>query len=152
MHMELSVVVDRPLAEVVAWASDFPFHLPRLGGGTLSLRQTSPGPPDLGSTLVSRLAILGLELQISGSITEWDWPHGAVFSFSGAGIRSGSVRVTMEATPEGTKLTRSVDLEPKRAYRLLWWIAWPFMKRRSEAGNRRLKRLLEARATEPGES
>jgi hypothetical protein len=58
--------------------------------------------------------------------------------------------MTLEATPEGTKLVRVLELEPKPTYKLLWWIAWPFMKRRSEAGNRRLERLLEAGATEPG--
>jgi len=150
MRLELSVVVDRPFDEVVAWAADFPFQLPRLGGGTLSLRQTSPGPLGLGSTFVSRMVILGFEVQISGSITEWDWPHGALFSFRGAGTRSGSIRVTLEATPGGTKVVRIGEIEPRPAYKLLWWIAWPFMKRRSEAGNRNLKRLLEAGRGEPG--
>jgi carbon monoxide dehydrogenase subunit G len=150
MRYEVSVVVDRPFDEVVAFVSDFPFNLPRLGGGTLSLRQTSPGPAGLGSTFQSRIAILGFEVRLSLTLTELDWPNAAVLSFTGAGTRSGHIRMTLEATSEGTKFIRVLELEPKPTYRLLWWIAWPFMKRRSEAGNRRLKRLLETGVTEPG--
>ncbi len=147
--MELSVAVDRPFDEVAAFMADFPFHLPRIGGGTLSLRQTSPGPVGLGSTFVSRMVILGFEVQISGAVTKWDWAHNILFSFTGAGTRSGLIRMTLEATPQGTRFTRLVEIEPRPAYKLLWWIAWPFMKHRSVAGNRRLKALLEA-GGEPG--
>jgi carbon monoxide dehydrogenase subunit G len=152
MRYEVSVVVNRPFDEVAAFVADFPFNLPRLGGGTLSLRQTSPGPVGLGSTFQSRILILGFETRISGTVTELDWPHRAVFSFTGAGTRSGDIWMTLEATAEGTRFVRAVEVEPRRAYKLLWWIAWPFMKRRSEAGNRRLKRLLETGETKPGES
>jgi len=60
--------------------------------------------------------------------------------------------MTFDPTTEGTRFVRAVELDPKPAYRMVWWIAWPFLRRRSEAGNRRLKQLLESGETEPGGS
>jgi hypothetical protein len=60
--------------------------------------------------------------------------------------------MTLDATEQGTRFVRAVDVDPKPAYKLFWWIAWPFMRRRSEAGNLRFKQLLESGETEPGGS
>jgi len=142
MRRETSVVVNRPIDEVWAFLAD-PFNLPRVTG-FLALRQTSPGPPGLGSTYRARGMILGFEVQISGAITEWDPPHTMAISVMGAGFRSGSLRLALEPAAAGTKVVRLSELEPRSTHKLLYWIAWPFIARRSRATDRNLKRLLEA--------
>lgn len=74
MRYEMRVTIRRPIEEVWAFMADL-FNMPRLRGVTLAIRQTSPGPIGLGSTVQSRAAILGFETGWSGAITEWDPPH-----------------------------------------------------------------------------
>lgn len=98
---EESIVIDRPIDVVWAFAND-PFHRPRWsGGGNLGHRQTSPGPMGLGSVMQSRAAIpiLGYETRIDSVITELDPPHAMTVSVSGphsGPFRSAASRLTME--------------------------------------------------------
>jgi carbon monoxide dehydrogenase subunit G len=143
MRTETTVVVNRPIDEVWAFLMD-PFNRPRVGGSWLGARWTSPGPPGLGSTYQGRVAILGFETRISGAIAEWDPPHNVALSMTGAGIRSGSLRGTLEATADGTKVVRVSELEPRPALKLFWWIVSPLVRRRSHLADQNMKRLLEA--------
>lgn len=143
MHLESSVVVNRPVEEVWAFATDM-FNLPRLGGGTLQLRQTTPGPIGVGATLHARGVILGFEGRVSGTITEWDPPHAFTVSARGAGIRSIFLRETYEVTAEGTKIVRVGEIERGPILKLLWLIVGPLLRRRWDAHTQNIKRLLEA--------
>lgn len=143
MRHETSVVVNRPVDEVWAFMTD-PFNVPRLGGGTLALRQTSPGPMGLGSTLQGRRVILGLETRMSGAITEWDPPRTVTISFVAAG-GSRSFRGALEPTLDGTKVVRVIEFEPQPILKLLWPIVGPFFRREWDAATQNFKRLLEAR-------
>jgi len=143
MRHETTVMVNRPIDEVWAFMTD-PFNVPRFGSMTLGFRQTSPGPVGLGSTGQGRMVILGFETRISVTVTEMDPPHTFAFSMTGAGIRSGSLRQTLEATADGTKVVRVAELEPRPALNLLFWIIWPLMTRRMDATIPKIKRFLEA--------
>jgi hypothetical protein len=145
VRAESSVVVNRPIDEVWAFATNF-FNYPR-AGGFLKLRQTSPGPMALGSTFQGRARFLGLERRIEGTVTEWDPPHVLAFAFSvaGMGIRSYSMRGTLEATTDGTRISRVSELEPRPTLRPLWWILLLYLRhRRMKATDQQLKRVLEA--------
>jgi len=143
MRHETSVMVNRPIDEVWAFMTD-PFNVPRFGSMTLGFRQTSPGPVGLGSTGQMRVAILGFETRIRVSVTEWDPPHTFAFSMTGAGIRSGSLRQTLEATADGTKVVRVSEFEPRGVLKLLWPIVGSFVRRRMDATIPKIKRFLEA--------
>ena len=90
------------------------------------------------------MAILGFETRISGAIAEWEPPHNAGLSMTGAGIRSGSLRGTLEATADGTKVVRVSELEPRPAFKLFWWVVSPLVRRRQHAADLNMKQLLEA--------
>ncbi len=143
MRYESSVVVNRPVEEVWAFMTD-PFNLPRFGSGMLGVRVTSPGSIGVGTTGHMRVVIFGLEARVSGAITEWDPPRAVAFSVKGAGFRSFSLRATLEATADGTKVVRVGEFEPQPALKLFWWIALPFLRRSAHAHNQNFKRLLEA--------
>jgi hypothetical protein len=147
MHMESSVVVNRPIDEVWAYMTNL-FNFPRGGGGGrfLRVRQTSPGPIALGSTLQGRLVVLGFERRFEGTVTESDPPHAGAIALSvvGMGLRSASLRLVLEATTDGTRVTRVSEFEPRPNLKPLWMILLLYLRRSSKARNQEIKRLIEA--------
>jgi len=142
MRSETSVVINRPIEEVWAFASD-PFNIPRWNITRTRVRQTSPGPIGLGTTFETRLVILGFALRSSSAITEWDPPHAYAWSGGGAGFQSLSVRGTFEPTAEGTEVEVVRVTEPGTILKLLWPIVGAYFRRLYVAAPRTLKRLLE---------
>jgi hypothetical protein len=143
--MESSVVINRPIEEV--WAFWNTFNFPRASRGFLGLRQTSPGPMALGSTLQGRVVILGFERRVELMVTEWDPPHAGTLSIEGAGIRSGLLGMTLEATAEGTRMVRTSEFEPRPVLKPLFWVLRPYFTRQAKATNQATKRLIEAEHT-----
>jgi len=142
-HHEFSGVINRPIEEVWAFVTDH-FNLPRLGRSLLGIRWTSPGPIGVGTTFEERVVIFGSERRITGAVVEWDPPHAAGLTLTGAGFRTVSVRLTLEATADGTNVVRSSEVDPRPAFGLLYWIVGPFLRRRGKAAFLKMKRLLEA--------
>ena len=140
---EVTMVVDRPIDEVAAFWQDFAFNLPRGRGITLGIRPTSAGPTRVGSTFQQRLSILGFETKSSGTIIEWDPPHGARIALNDEGIiRSGAIWISAESTPAGTKVTRGAEVEPRGLMKLVLPFIAPLLRRRIDAGNERLRQLF----------
>ena len=143
MRIESTVTVNCPIEEVWAFMAD-PFNIPRVGPAMLALRQTSPGPTGVGSVWEGRMVFLGSERRITAVVTEWDPPRAGAFSWRVAGMGSGSICLTLEATAEGTKVVRVVELEPRGFWKLLSPIVGPLFRRRGNADSRNIKRPLEA--------
>jgi hypothetical protein len=144
------VTINRPIEEVWAFWLDF-FNAPRIRGGMVGLRQTSPGPLAIGSTMHGRMIIFGFETKLSYTITDFDPPRGAAYTVTGRPFRSVLQRITMEATADGTHVVRSTELELRPAFRLLLWPFIPFVRRQRHASFQNLKRLLEAQPPVSGE-
>jgi len=147
-----SVVVDRPIDEVWAAVIDL-FNAPRIGRreGLLAIRQTSPGPLGVGSTLSERRVILGFETRLNYRVTEWDPPHAIASTMEGRPFRSFVSRFTLEAGPDGTRVLSTIEMELRPALKLLWPIVGPFIRRRRRAAFRDLNAflaILDARAPE----
>ena len=117
---------------------------PRFGSMTHGFRQTPPGPVGSAAPVRCEWRFLGFETRIRVSVTEWDPPHTFAFSMTGAGIRSGSLRQTLEATADGTKVVRVSEFEPRGVLKLLWPIVGSFVRRRMDATIPKIKRFLEA--------
>jgi len=141
--IETSVVIKRPIHEIWAFLSD-PFNMPRWRSGRLAVRVTSPSPVGVGSTVQHRIVFLGLETQITHTITEWDPPHAFAWSLRFPGLHSASERLTLEATADGTRVVRVHEGEPRVILKVLAPIARPFLRRLIDLQNQNLKRLLEA--------
>ena len=141
-HFAESIVINRPVDEVVAFATDW-FNGPR-DGSALAFRQTSPGPPDLGTTLEGRMVILGFETRFKTRITEWNLPRAVTFASSGGPFRSIVLRVTLEVTVHGTRIVESRDMELRPALKVLGPLVVPFWRRRTKTAQKNFKRLVEA--------
>jgi ligand-binding SRPBCC domain-containing protein len=143
-HFEHIVEIDRPIDEVWAYVTDW-FNTPRMGGyAALGLRQTSPGPLGVGTTLQGRNVILGFETRLNHTVTEYDPPFVFADTMEGRPFRSLSQRGTLEAIGDGTRVTVTTDFELRLALRVLWPILRPFVKRKMSVGVQGLKRLVEA--------
>jgi ligand-binding SRPBCC domain-containing protein len=143
-HFEHTVEIDRPIDVVWAYMTDW-FNTPRMGGyAALGLRQTSPGPLGLGSTLEGRNVILGFETRLRHTVTEWDPPHSMVDTMQGRPFRSLSQRATAESVGDGTRLVVWTDFELKPALKVFWPLMRPFVSRKMRSGVHGLKRLLES--------
>jgi uncharacterized protein YndB with AHSA1/START domain len=142
MHMETSVVVNRPIDDVWAYISD-PFNGPRWNTKFMALRPTSPPPLQLGSTLRGRFVMFGSEIKVEGEVVEWDPPTSATFMIR-AGMGSGRLAARLEPIPAGTRVVRTSDVELRPILRPLVWIAGPWLRRQGRAYDLNLKRHLEA--------
>jgi ligand-binding SRPBCC domain-containing protein len=144
-HFVDSVEIDRPIDEVWAYMTDW-FNTPRMGGyAALGLRQTSPGPLGVGSTLQGRNVLLGFETRLNHTVTEWDPPHVYADTMEARPFRSMSQRATLEALGDKTRLTVTTDFDLRPAMKLIWPFVQPFVRRKMSAGIQRLPRLLEGK-------
>lgn len=143
VHWENSIFINRPIDEIWAEFKDL-FSAPRLPGSSMSLRQTSPGPMGLGSTIQARRVILGFETRLIQRITEWDPPHAISVTMEGRPFRSMRERVTLESVQGGTRLDEMLDMELVPAMRVLWPLIGPFQRRNRAQQFRDLKVKLES--------
>jgi ligand-binding SRPBCC domain-containing protein len=143
-RFEDSVLIDRPIDEVWAYLTDW-FNTPRMGGyAALGLRQTSPGPTGVGSTLQGRNVILGFETRLNHTVTEWDPPHAFADIMEGRPFRSLSQRGTLESIGDGTLVVVSTEFELRPALRMLWPFFRPLVRGKMRTGIQRVKRLIES--------
>lgn len=144
IHWEFSGVVDRPIDEVWAYLTDW-FNAPRMSGsGNIGMRQTSPGPMGVGSTLQGRRVILGFETRNNYQVTEWDPPHALAMTMEGRPFRSFVGRVTLESTADGTRAAVLAEFELQLTMKLLYPFVGPFLRRRWHAGFAHTKAVIEA--------
>lgn len=140
------VDIDRPIEVVFQFVNDV-FNMPRLRGSTLSVRQANAGPVQLGTKFRSRVVILGYEVGITSEVTAWEPPHLAVATLVGGGVKSGSVTESLQETNQGTRLTRSMELDLKPLATAGWIIFGGLMRRRWTNASQNIKKLLENQPT-----
>ena len=139
-------MVDRPIDDVWASLTDL-FNSPRLWGRrVLAMRQTSPGPPGVGSILQGRWVVLGFESRLNLVITEWDPPH--LLAFSGILRPFGPTvaRWVLEPVGDGTRMVRSGDFaEVPGPLKFVWPLLTPLMRRGMRAASRNMKQFIEGK-------
>lgn len=135
------MVVDRPIDEIWAIVVDL-FNTPRLPGGSMALRLTSPGPMQLGSIAEGRRVILGIETRITETVVGWDPPHLLEATLESRVFRAVE-RFTLVSGPDGTTCTDDLDIELRPPLKLIGPLMEPFLRRQRSAQMRRTKELLE---------
>ena len=136
------MVVDRPIDEIWAILIDL-FNTPRLPGGSMALRLSSPGPMRLGSTAEGRRIVLGVETRITEEVVGWDPPHLLDVTIESRAFRVFE-RFTLVAGPDGTTCTDALDIELRMPLKLIGPLIEPFLRRQRRAQMRQTKQLLEA--------
>ena len=136
------MVVDRPIDEIWAILIDL-FNTPRLPGGSMALRQTSPGPMAVGSVAEGRRVLLGIEMRITEQIVGWDPPRLLEATMESRAFRAFE-RFTLVAGPGGTTCTDALDIELRQPLKLIGPLIEPFYRRQRRAQFRKMQELLEA--------
>ena len=142
MHMQSSLEVDRPAAEVFAVIADFSRN-PEWQRGMKSAVWTSEPPVRVGSTYDQVARFLGRDVTTSFEVIAYQ-PGRSITIESRAS--SFPIRVTRSVEPiseKGCRAVADVSGEPGRFFKLfgpvLAWIA----EHSVQADYRRLKRILE---------
>lgn len=109
IHMEESVVINAPPAEVFAVVTDFT-NTPQWHKNMKKVGWRGDSPPGLGSEYDWVETFMGRTLDLSGSVTSWDPPHGFTWRPHG-GPYPMTGGWTFAATGAGTTVTRTSDTE-----------------------------------------
>ena len=129
-----SLGIDRPSARVWAILIDFG-NVPAWESDVLEVRQTSPGPPALGTTFEARRLFGGRESLIDCRITAWEDGRSVTMELRGGVVRRAAVTYAVE--PTGANSCRvSYSIEGQMRPLLVWVTPFiPAIGRRLVRGN-----------------
>jgi len=120
VRIEKSVLINRPVQEVWDFVTDL-MNSPRWTRSGSELRQISDGPPGVGAKIESRRRFFGrVEIKSQSIVvTEWE-PNRSVAYVAKVPLLGRAVqRLSFEPAEEGTRLTRSTEVEVGGALRWL---------------------------------
>jgi carbon monoxide dehydrogenase subunit G len=138
-----TVAIDRPAADAWAVLIDFA-GVPAWESGVREVRQTSPGHPGVGTTLVARRVYAGRETIVDCRIVDWEDDCSVTMEIVGGPTRRAFARYAVE--PRGDTacdVTYSVEGEMRPLLRWLTPLVPAAGKRLVRTNLGALKRLVE---------
>ena len=136
-----SVIIRRPVEEVFAYVSDLT-HSAEWQAGLLEVRKLTDGPVGLGTRYAFVRRFMGRKVEAANEFVAYE-PNRKVQFRIASGPMPGQGTYLFEATPDGTKLTSTVELEPGGLSRLAAPLIAASLRREIAAGLPVLKELLE---------
>jgi uncharacterized protein YndB with AHSA1/START domain len=143
-RVEASVVVNRPVEEVFAFAIN-PENDTQWESGILEVEQTSEGSIGVGTTLRGVGHLLGQRIEFTSEVTEYQ-PDRRVDYAIAAGPMHLEESYTFEPVEGGTRVTLLLEGEPGGFFKLAEPIVVRMYQRQMEGNLANLKDILEARA------
>ena len=143
VHIEESVQINRPPAEVWDRIADYSFDL-QWRNGLLEMTPDPPGPAAMGTKVREVVRSSGRDYVADTVVTEFD--PGTSYRFEGAGTIGGLAGgriVRPGAQGAGARFTYEIDLQPKGGMRLLRPILGSMVRSGLKKDLQRLKELLE---------
>jgi uncharacterized membrane protein len=142
--VEVSVVINRPIEEVFAFAANIENNA-QWQSGVLEAQVTSEGPIGVGTTYRYVTQLLGRRIEADGEVTEYESNRKYSFkSTSGPFPIEGGL--TCEAAEGGTKVTLVVEADVGGFFKMAEPLVVRTIKKQFEADVGKLKDLLEAQA------
>ena len=142
---ELSVVIERPVEEVFAFATD-PQNDPLWQSTSLETERTSKGPVGVGATFRNTSKFLGRRIETAYKVTEMEPPRRQCVKIVSGPI-PGSGCYLFEPAGGGTRFTQTFDAEVGGFFRLTEPLVARAIRRQTEADMATLKDVLEAGGT-----
>ena len=143
-EFEIVTVVDRPVADVFAALADLG-KAPQWNPGVTEVRQTSPGPLGVGSTVVYVGSFLGRGYESPSEYIEWVADK-RIVSKTTSGPFDLEVAIDVDSVEAGTRVSATYRGESRGFFKLAEPIVLRLTKRHFETANENLKTLLEADA------
>jgi uncharacterized membrane protein len=142
IRIEQSIVIDRPLAEVFAFAAD-PANDPRWNEPIVATRLLTAGPVGVGTVFQHTARFLGRRFETTVEVTEYEPNARACVRTVDGPLRSTGCRVFAAAGAAATRLTITVNGAAVGLFRLGAAFAAPAVERQLAHDLARLKALLE---------
>jgi uncharacterized protein YndB with AHSA1/START domain len=146
--MEISVVINRPVAEVCAYLNDVG-NWADWRSDVLEAEQMSEGPVGVGTTLRLVMQWMGRRDETTLEVTEYE-PNRKLKYWGTSGAGSAEHTYTFEPVEGGTRLTFVAEAEIGGSVKRLYGLAEPILmrmaKRHMEGSFANLKDILEAQA------
>jgi uncharacterized protein YndB with AHSA1/START domain len=143
---ELSVVIDRPIEEVFAFATE-PENEPLWQSTSLETEQTSGGPVGVGTTFRNTSKFLGRRIDSTYEVTENESPRRQCVRATSGPI-PGSGCYLFEPAEGGTRFTQRFEAEIGGFFKLAEPLVGRAIRRQMDVDMATLKDLLEAGGTE----
>ena len=143
---ELSVVIDRPIEEVFAFATE-PENEPLWQSTSLETEQTSGGPVGVGTTFRNTSKFLGRRIDSTYEVTENEPPRRQCLRITSGPI-PGSGCYLFEPAEGGTRFTQRFEAEIGGFFKLAEPLVGRAIRRQMDVDMATLKDLLEAGGTE----
>jgi uncharacterized membrane protein len=142
--VEASVVINRPIEEVFAFAANIENNA-QWQSGVLEAQVTSEGPIGVGTTYRYVTQLLGRRIEADGEVTEYE-PNRTYSFESTSGPFPIEGGLTCEAAEDGTKVTLAVEADIGGFFKMAEPLVARTIKKQFEADVGKLKDLLEAQA------
>ncbi len=142
--LEISTVINRPVEEVFAFASN-PENFPKWVTGSSEVKKTWAGPIGVGATYRTVLTVLGRRMEGVVEFTEYE-PNRSCAMKTKSGPVPVENRTTFERVDGGTRVTFSSVAEPGGFFKLAEPLLVRMIKRQFEADFANLKDLMESHA------
>ena len=137
---ENTVVISRPIEEVFGFLADFE-NVPRWNDAIVETRKVSQGPVRVG-TIYQQVRSVPRRSEERFEVTAYNPPRQLQIQGQ-LGPFPSRLAYALDAVPEGTRVTNSVELELRGPGRLLGRVAVPRVRDAVAANLRKLKELLE---------
>ena len=144
-RVEASVVINRPVEEVFAFATN-PENDPQWQTSMLESEQTSEGPMGVGATVRGVAQFLGQRIEWTSEVTEYEPNRKIVHKVTPPAPISLEQSETFEPVEGGTRVTIVGEGETGGFFRLAEPIVIRMYERQIEANLGNLKDILEAQA------
>jgi uncharacterized protein YndB with AHSA1/START domain len=141
ISIEKSVQVNRPPAEVFAYATDVTKNA-EWSADIVRAEQTSAGPVGVGTTSVLVQKVMGKEMQNGTEVTVYDPPHRFGFKTTSGPVQFEGTQ-TFEEVQGGTRLTFSIKGEPGGFFKVAEGLLAKELEKRFERDLKSLKARLE---------
>jgi uncharacterized protein YndB with AHSA1/START domain len=143
INEEQSAIINRPIGDVFAYVTDLR-HSAEWQAGLLEARQTTDGPQGIGTQFAFVRNFMGRKIEASVEFVVYE-PSSIVTFRSISGPMPIESSYLFEPTPEGTKVTSKVEMQPRGFISLAEPLIAANLRREMEAGFGELKDLLENR-------
>jgi uncharacterized protein YndB with AHSA1/START domain len=137
---ENTVMIARPIEDVFAFLSDLE-NVPKWNYAIVETRKVSAGPVGVG-TVYHQVRSVPSRSEERLEITTYTPPRQLAIQGQLGPFRS-RLFYALNATPEGTRITNTVEVELRGPGRLLARVAVPRVREAAAANLRKLKELLE---------
>jgi hypothetical protein len=140
--IEHSIVIDRPMEEVFEFVHD-PRNDASWQTTLIESSQVDEGPLGVGTQIRERRRFLGMQVEMTKEITEYEPAKGSAFEIVAGGAPM-SGRYTLEALDGGTRLTATGFVEAKGFFKMAEPLFASMAGRELEASLGHLKELMES--------